>query len=61
MLNGDRLIEFDSVLTDTIFDNWVKLLCELDIVNQVYLYTISKNLMPVDMRLSSITELFPIS
>lgn len=57
MLNGDRLIEFDSVLTDTIFDNWVKLLCELDIVNQVYLYTISKNLMPVDMRLSSITEL----
>ena len=55
--SGDRLIGFDKVLTDAIFDNWVKLLYELDIVNQVYLYTISKNFMPVDMRLSFMTEL----
>lgn len=57
LVSGGRLIEFDKVLTNTVFDKWLKLLCEIDIVNQVYLYTISKNSMPVDMRLSFMTEL----
>lgn len=51
------LMEYDEVLTEDLFLKWKELLDELDLVNQMYLYSISNNRMPVDLKSAFLTEL----
>ena len=37
------MIEFDSIITSKMFCKWENLLDELDVVHQVYLYSLSDN------------------
>lgn len=53
----NRLIEYDDVLTEKLFMKWKELLDELDLVNQMYLYSISNNSMPVDLKCAFLIEL----
>lgn len=36
----DRLVDFQDVLTEDLFEKWKQLLNELDIINQMYLYSV---------------------
>lgn len=56
-IDGIKLIEFQDVLTSKLFGRWLELLDELDIINQMYLYAVSDNGMPMDIPLAFITEL----
>ena len=53
----DKLIEFDSVLTSELFYKWQKLLEELDMVHQVYLYSLSDSGITVDVKCAFMIEL----
>lgn len=53
----DKLIEFDSVLTSELFSKWEELLEELDVVHQVYLYSLSNNGITVDVKCAFMIEL----
>lgn len=51
------LVDLWDVLTPALFECWHSLVGELDIVNQVYLYALSDNGMPVDLNLAFLVEL----
>lgn len=53
----DKLLEFDSVLTSELFSKWEKLLEELDVVHQVYLYSLSNSGITVDVKCAFMIEL----
>ena len=44
-------------MTGDLFERWILLLEELDIINQMYLYAVSKNGMPRDVSLAFAVEL----
>lgn len=54
---NDRLINYDIVLTTELYENWCTLLDDLDIVNQVYLYSMAETGMPIDVRLAFLIEM----
>ena len=54
---SDRLINYDKVLTTELYENWCTLLDDLDIVNQVYLYSMAETGMPIDVRLAFLIEM----
>lgn len=51
------LVDFWDVLTPEMCERWHALLEELDIANQVYLYVLSENGMPIDLLLAFLVEL----
>lgn len=53
----DGLINFDDVLNAKLFARWEGLLDELDIVHQMYLYSVSDSKMPVDLKCAFLIEL----
>lgn len=53
----DKLLDFEDVFTEDLFYKWEELLDELDVVNQMYLYAISDNRMPVDIKCAFLIEL----
>lgn len=53
----DELINFDDVLNTELFARWERLLDELDIVHQMYLYSVSDSKMPVDLKCAFLIEL----
>ncbi len=53
----DKLVNYDKVLTTKLYADWGTLLDELDIVNQVYLYSMAETGMPVDVRLAFLVEM----
>ena len=48
--SGNKLLEFDTILNDTLFQNWYTLKAELDIVHNMVLYCLSSVKMPKDMQ-----------
>lgn len=52
-----KLVGFQDVLTSELFSRWQKLLDDLDVVNQVYLYAVSDNGMPRDVSLAFVVEM----
>lgn len=52
-----RLMAFQNVLTDELFEKWNVLLDELDIAFQSLLYSLSDNRMPVDLNFAFLVEL----
>ncbi len=53
----DRLLKFDTVLTAELFCKWEQLLDELDVVHQMYLYSLSDSKMTVDVKCAFLIEL----
>lgn len=52
-----KLLEFDSILTSQLFSKWEELLEELDMVHQVYLYSLSNSGITVDVKCAFMIEL----
>lgn len=55
--SADELIDFKSVITAELYRKWEELLEELDIVHQMYLYSISDIKMPADVKCAFLIEL----
>lgn len=55
--NENRLLDFDVVLTNELYDKWEKLLDELDVVHQMYLYAMSDNGITRDVNCAFLIEL----
>ena len=53
----DKLLEFEDVLTPDLFSDWESLLEELDVVHQMYLYSMSNSKMTVDIKCAFLIEL----
>ena len=53
----DRLIEFDKILTAELFEKGVNLIHELDVVHQMYLYSMSNSKITVDVKCAFLIEL----
>lgn len=53
----DRLLQFDTILTAELFCKWEILLDELDVVHQMYLYSLSNSKMTVDIKCAFLIEL----
>ena len=53
----DKLLEFDSILTTDLFCKWQQLLDELDVVHQMYLYSLSDSGITVDVKCAFLIEL----
>lgn len=52
-----KLLRFDSVLTTELYCKWEQLLDELDVVHQMYLYSLSDNGITVDVKCAFLIEL----
>lgn len=52
-----KLLGFDSVLTSDLFYKWGQLLDELDVVHQMYLYSLSDSGITVDVKCAFLIEL----
>lgn len=52
------MINFDEVLSETLFSNWCLIQEELDIVHNTALYCLSRVEMPVDMKCAFLIEAF---
>ena len=52
-----KICSFNDVLTPDLYEKWVRLVEDLDISHQVYLYSMSANKMPVDLRTAFLVEL----
>lgn len=53
----DKLIDFETVLTQKLFADWEILLEELDVVHQMYLYSLSDSKITVDIKGAFLIEL----
>ncbi len=53
----DKLLRFDSILTTELFCKWEQLLDELDMVHQMYLYSLSDSGITVDVKCAFLIEL----
>lgn len=54
---ADKLLEFDTILTADLFFKWEQLLNELDIVHQMYLYSLSDNKITASVKCAFLIEL----
>lgn len=57
MFYDAKLIDFRNVLSTGLFAKWQGVLDDLEIVNQVYLYSVSDNGMPRDVSLAFLVEM----
>lgn len=53
----DKLIEFEAVINSELFERWERLLDELDVVHQMYLYSLSDSKVTVDVKCAFLIEL----
>lgn len=53
----EKLIDFDTILTTQLYNDWEALLDELDIVHQMFLYSVSDSKMPIDGKCAFLIEL----
>lgn len=53
----NKLLAFDSILTTELFCKWEQLLEELDMVHQIYLYSLSDSGITVDVKCAFLIEL----
>lgn len=53
----DKLMEYDTIVTAELFCKWEQLLDELDVVHQMYLYSLSDSRITVDVKCAFLIEL----
>lgn len=56
-ISVDKLLDFENILTPNLFEKWEELLGELDVVHQVYLYSMSDSRITVDVKCAFLIEL----
>ena len=54
---ADKILEFSSIVTADLFSKWKDLLDELDIVHQMYLYSLSNSGITADVKCAFFVEL----
>lgn len=54
---NQKLCDWEKILTDSIYSNWITLLEELDIVHQIVLYTTADNGVPMELKLAFLIEI----
>ena len=55
--NLDKMLEFSSIITADVFCRWDSLLDELDVVHQMYLYSLSNSGITADVKCAFLVEL----
>ncbi len=55
--NVNKLLDFDSVLTKELYKKWESILEELDVVHQMFLYSLCGSGQPVDIKCAFLIEL----
>ena len=55
--NIEKMLGFDSIITADLFCKWENLLDELDVVHQMYLYSLSNSGITVDIKCAFLIEL----
>jgi len=58
MVCEDSLLDFHSVLNNTVFSKWRKLQNQLDMIHKMVLYCVSSVQMPIDMKCAFMIEAF---
>lgn len=53
----DKLMDYEAIITPELFAEWQELLVELDIVHQMFLYSVSDSKMPIDAKCAFLIEL----
>ena len=53
----DKLMEYDAIVTEELYCKWEQLLDELDVVHQMYLYSLSDSKITVDVKCAFLIEL----
>lgn len=53
----DKLLDYEMIITPELFSAWQELLDELDIVHQMFLYSVSDSKMPIDVKCAFLIEL----
>ena len=53
----EKMLGFDSIITADLYCKWENLLDELDVVHQMYLYSLSNSGMTVDIKCAFLIEL----
>lgn len=53
----EKMLGFDSIITADLYCKWENLLDELDVVHQMYLYSLSNSGMTVDIKCAFLVEL----
>lgn len=54
---SDKLMDYEAIITPELFTDWQELLVELDIVHQMFLYSVSDSKMPIDAKCAFLIEL----
>lgn len=54
---NQKLCDWEKILTDSLYSNWIALLEELDIVHQIVLYTTADNGVPMELKLAFLIEI----
>lgn len=52
-----KLMDYETIITPKLFENWQVLLEDLDIVHQMFLYSVSDCKMPIDAKCAFLIEL----
>ena len=58
LVSNNCLIEFDKVLSKTLYKDWIEIQEELDIIHNMVLYILSSVKRPVDMKCAFLIEAF---
>ncbi len=58
LASSNCLIEFDKVISETLYKDWIEIQEELDIIHNMVLYSLSSVKMPVDMKCAFLVEAF---
>lgn len=53
----DKLMDYEAIITPELFTDWQELLVELDIVHQMFLYSVGDSKMPIDAKCAFLIEL----
>lgn len=53
----DKLLDYETIITPELYYCWQELLDELDIMHQMFLYSVSDSKMPIDVKCAFLIEL----
>ena len=53
----DKLVDYETTITPELYSKWQVLLDELDISHQMFLYSVSDNKIPIDVKCAFLIEL----
>lgn len=55
---NQKLVDFSNLLTNDLLNKWEKILEDLDIIHQMYLYNLAETKIPKEIKLATMIEVF---